>query len=239
MLLAAGLGTRLRPITDNIPKALVPVNGKTLLERNIKYLQKFGIFDVVVNVHHFHELMISCIQTNNGFGSRITISDESDAVLETGGGLVKAAPFFNGEADILVMNVDVITNLNLHTLISYHMDKKGLATLAVMKRESGRVLLFNPKMQLCGWRNQQTNEEKISRNDAGLEPYAFSGIQVISHHAIAGNPFSGKFSLIDLYLELAKKNELYGFDHTGDTFLDVGKPEAIRKAEAWLTTNNE
>ena len=140
MLFAAGLGTRLKPLTDKHPKALAEVNGKTLLEHNIRYLRRFGIEDVIVNVHHFADQIINTIEDNGGFGSWITISDERDEVLETGGGLKKAAEYFEGENAFVVMNVDVLTNLDLQKMIESHASNDALATLAVMKRDSSRHL---------------------------------------------------------------------------------------------------
>lgn len=226
MLFAAGLGTRLKPFTDNHPKALATVNGKTLLEHNILYLQRFGITDVLVNIHHFADQIEETVAANNGFGSNITISDERNEVLETGGGLKKAAGHFINEEAFVVMNVDVLTNLNLQQLIDQHMQTDALATLAVMKRNSSRQLLFDEHMLLCGWANNKTGEQRIAREVLSLTPYAFSGIQVLSP-AILDMPFNGKFSIIDVYLHFAKEQIIKGYDHSGDTFIDVGKPESI------------
>lgn len=229
MIFAAGLGTRLKPFTDHHPKALATVNGKTLLEHTIKYLQRFGIEDVVINVHHFAEQIEEVLQDNAGFGSWVTVSDERDAVLETGGGLQKAAAYFEGEEDFVVMNVDVLTNLNLATMIAAHKAHQAVATLAVMQRSSARNLLFDDEMVLCGWRNNTTNEEKIARKKDHVKGFAFSGIQVLSK-AILDMPFSGKFSMIDVFLHFAKTNTIKGFDHSGNIFIDVGKPESLEQA---------
>lgn len=231
MLFAAGLGTRLKPITDSVPKALVEVNGKTLLEHNIRYLQRFGIYDVIINVHHFPLKIEDTIFEHSGFGSSVTISDERNELLETGGGLKKAAPFFEGEDAFVVMNVDVLTNLDLGKMITEHMLGSAVATLAVMKRDSSRHFLFDKDMRLCGWKNNKTHEERIVRQTSSLEPYAFSGIQVLSRDVLADMPFEGKFSLVDLYLHLAKDLVLKGYDHTGNLFIDVGKPGSIEQAE--------
>ncbi len=231
MIFAAGLGTRLKPFTENAPKALAKVAGKTLLERNIRYLQQAGIFDVIINVHHFADMIEDVVNTNNGFGSTITISDERNAVLETGGGLKKAAWFFANEPAYVVMNVDVLTNMNISKLIAAH-QTGNTGTLAVSKRPSSRQLLFNDAMQLCGWQNNATGEEKIARLDAATHPYSFSGIQVLTNDIWVDTPFDGKFSLIDLYLHAAKTKNISGFDHSGDIFIDVGKPESIAQAEA-------
>lgn len=230
MLFAAGLGTRLKPFTDNHPKALAPVNGKTLLEHNILYLQKFGIKEVVVNVHHFAEQIEMVIIENNGFGSRIHISDERNEVLETGGGLLKAAHFFKDE-DFVVMNVDMLTNFDLNTIIEAQQASKALATLAVMKRDSSRQLLFDETMLLCGWRNNNNGETKTARNIDNTTEFAFSGIQIVNTNFFKLIEQKGKFSIIDSYLQLAKNRSIKGFDHSGDLILDVGKPESLLRAE--------
>lgn len=231
MLFAAGLGTRLRPFTNHNPKALVTVNGKTLLEHNIKYLQRFKIFDVIINVHHFAPAIEDMLRKNKGFGSMVTVSDERNELLETGGGLKKAASYFAGEDAFVVMNVDVLTNLDLGKIIAAHYNSKPLATLAVMKRNSSRQLLFDDKMRLCAWQNNSTGEKRISVQADPLFPFAFSGIQVLSPQLLNNIPFEGKFSLIDVYLHFAKNNIINGYDHTGDNFIDVGKPESIEQAE--------
>ena len=229
MIFAAGLGTRLKPFTDHHPKALAEVNGKTLLEHSIRYLQKFGIEDVIVNVHHFADQITEVIEENNGFGSWITISDEADEVLETGGGLKKAAWYFENEEDFVVMNVDVLSNLDLGKMIEDHQQSDAMATLAVMKRNSSRQLLFDEHMILSGWTNTQTSEQKIAREVHSMHPFAFSGIQVLSKE-ILDMPFTGKFSVIDVYLHFAETHLIKGFDHTGNIFIDVGKPETLEQA---------
>ena len=163
MLLAAGFGTRLKPFTNNYPKALAEINGKTLLQRNIEYLQQFNIYDVIVNVHHFAEQIIYSIKKNNGWGSKVIISDETDAILETGGGLKRAAWYFKDEEDFVLMNCDVLTDLPLNKMISFHKENKPLATLATTNRETSRYFLFNEENILCGWKNVKTGEEKIMR----------------------------------------------------------------------------
>lgn len=229
MLFAAGLGTRLKPFTDKHPKALAEVNGKTLLELNIRYLQRFGIEDVIVNVHHFADQIEQVINDNSGFGSWVTVSDEREEVLETGGGLLKAAPYFEGEEPFVVMNVDVLTTLDLGTMIAAHKADDAMATLAVMKRDSSRQLLFDEHMILCGWVNNNTHQQRISREVPWMQPFAFSGIQVLSPE-ILQMPFAGKFSMIDVYLHFAKERVVRGYDHTGNVFIDVGKPESLEKA---------
>lgn len=233
MLFAAGLGTRLKPFTDHHPKALALVNDKTLLEHTICYLQRYGIYDVVVNVHHFADQIITALETNQGYGSRYQISDEQDEVLETGGGLKKAAHHFTNEEAFVVMNVDVLTNLPLDKMIAAHKASGAIATLAVMERESSRQLLFDDNMQLCGWLNTKTEERKIVRDKNTLKPFAFSGVHILSP-AILDMPFQGKFSIIDVYLHFAATQTVMGYDHTGGIFLDVGKPESLQQASELL-----
>lgn len=229
LLLSAGLGTRLKPFTDRHPKALATVNGRTLLEINLRYLQRFGIDEVIVNVHHFADQIEAAIADNNGFGSRVTISDERGEVLETGGGLLKAAPFFAGEDEFVVMNVDVLTNLDLAFFIAAHQTMDAAATLAVMDRPSSRGLLFDRNNRLCGWQNNGTGEQRISR--AGYSRLlAFSGIQIIAAPLLESISRTGKFSLIDVYLDAAADQYIFGHNHTGDVFIDVGKPESLEKA---------
>lgn len=230
MILAAGLGTRLKPWTDFHPKALALVNGQSLLQRNIEYLQKFGIKEVIVNAHHFAGQIEEAVNLNKGWGSNITISDERDEVLETGGGLKKASWFLEGNIFVL-MNVDVLTDLNLTKMVSCHLKHQPLATIAVRSRETSRYFLFNEKDELCGWQNVKTGEEKISKPSATLTRKAFSGIHVISSLIFSKINMQGKFSMVDVYLDLAKTNEITAFDHSSSLFVDVGKPEAIKSAE--------
>ncbi|MDQ2752925.1 MAG: sugar phosphate nucleotidyltransferase [Bacteroidota bacterium] len=232
MILAAGLGTRLKPFTNEHPKALALVNGKSLLQRNIEYLQSFGIEDVVVNTHHFAEQIEEAVTKNKGWGSKITLSFEKD-VLETGGGLLFASTYFINEANFVLMNADVLTNLPLHEMIEQHRQKEPLATLAVSNRSTSRYLLFTDENELCGWRNINTGEVKIAKHSEHLIEKAFSGIHIINQtiFSLLQPLFSGKFSMIDVYLQLAKTEAIHGFAHDNYTFVDVGKPESIAVAE--------
>ena len=230
MILAAGLGSRLKPWTDFHPKALAEVNGQSLLQRNIQDLQQFGIQEVIVNVHHFAVQIIEALEKNNGWGSTITISDETDQVLETGGGLKKAADYFQGESDFVVMNADILTDMNLADMLLQHQKLKPLATLAVSKRISSRYFLFDENGYLGGWQNIKTGEEKIMRLHEKLYPKAFSGIQVISNRLLPMIKQTGKFSLVDVYLSLAADHPIVAYDHTGCQLIDVGKPESVEKA---------
>ena len=232
LLLSAGLGTRLKPWTDHHPKALAMVNGKSLLQRNIEYLQQYKIFEVVVNVHHFGDQIIDTIQSNNGWGSHITISDESNEVLETGGGLLKAAPLLEGSNPIVMMNVDILTDSDLGAMIHYHQDKKPLATLATSKRNTSRYLLFDEGNNLAGWKNIASGEEKLSAAFSGkLIPRAFSGIHIIEPAIFKFIQRTGKFSIIDVYLDLMSTQTIKSFEFTESRFIDVGKPDSIAKAE--------
>jgi NDP-sugar pyrophosphorylase family protein len=175
MLLAAGLGTRLKPFTDHHPKALAMVNGKSLLLRNIEYLRSFGVNELIVNVHHFAKQITDHLIEHHDAGIKIFISDESDEVLETGGGLKKASWFFNDANPFVLMNADILTDMNLTSMLDYHQRFKPLATLAISKRVSSRFFFFNQSMQLCGWGNQLNGEDRYSRREDELQPYAFSG----------------------------------------------------------------
>lgn len=234
MILAAGLGTRLKPWTDRHPKALAVVNDKSLLQRNVEYLQKFGITDVLVNVHHFADQIMDAVKKNNGWGSTITISDETDEVLETGGGLKKAAWYFEGASSFVLMNVDILTSLDLSAMLNAHESNQPLATLAISERVTSRYFLFDTKQHLKGWRNVQTGEEKpphISLKISDLKQMAFSGIHIVDPSLLSLMERKGKFSMVDVYLDLCEKHPILGYDHTGAVLVDVGKPESIIKAE--------
>ena len=231
MLFAAGLGTRLRPLTNDRPKALVEVNGMTLLEIVIRRLVHFGFTDIVVNVHHFADLVEDVLKKNQGFGANIMISDERNQVLETGGGLKKAHPFFEGNEPFLVHNVDIITNLDLKKIYDYHLNNNALATLAVRKRSTSRYFIFSGKMQLRGWQNIKTGEIKMSKRSVGkMGSYAFSGIHVISPRFFDLLEETGKFSIVQPYLRLAKTEHIQGFDHSDTIWVDVGKHESLATA---------
>ncbi len=232
MIFAAGLGTRLKPFTDNHPKALAVVNNKPLLQRNIEYLKGYGINEFVINVHHFPDQIIDFLKEHNNFGCKVNISNETDALLETGGGLKKASDYLKGNTPFLVMNVDMLTNLAVDKMIAFHNAGKALATLAVKRRETTRYFLFNDKNELCGWQNTKTGEEKIKRQEPDLTPKAFSGIHIIDPQIFDLIKQEGKFSMVDVYLDLCSKHTIKGFDHTNDILLDVGKPESIQQAEA-------
>jgi len=230
MILAAGLGTRFKPWTDHHPKALALVNGKSLLERNILYLQHYGIYEVILNVHHFAGQILETVQSHQGWGTSITISDESSQLLDTGGGLMKAAPYFS-EDPFVLMNVDILTDMDLQGMIRFHEKNKPLATLAVTQRKSSRYFLFDHQHRLCGWRNTKTSEEIISLPGPELYEKAFSGIHILSPEIFSVVSRRGKFSIVDAYLEIAASHLILGFDHSGSRLVDVGRTESVSVAE--------
>jgi N-acetyl-alpha-D-muramate 1-phosphate uridylyltransferase len=233
MIFAAGLGSRLKPWTDFHPKALAEVNGKSLLQRNILYLQSHGIYDVIVNVHHFAEQIVQAIKENAGWGSTITLSDETNEVLETGGGLKKAAHYFVGEDDFVVMNADILTDMPLNKMIEQHLNSKALATLAVSQRNTSRYFLFDKSNNLKGWKNVQTGAVLPEGINADLyEPKAFSGIHILHTNIFPLIRQEGKFSMVDVYLDLCEHYAIQFYDHTGAVLLDVGKPESVEKASS-------
>lgn len=235
MILAAGLGTRLRPLTDTRPKALVEVGGRTLLEITLARLREFGVTEFILNVHHHAEMVIDYLKAHSNFGMRIEISREDDLLLDTGGGLKKGAWFFledsaASDEPFILHNVDVITNIDLRDMMKFHREGKALATLAVQKRESSRQLLFDDDMALCGRRIRGRPDELVCASPA-VEPLAFSGIHVISPHFLRMITEEGVFSIIDVYLRLAAGRELVlGFPADEYHWRDVGRLEDLRQA---------
>ncbi len=226
MILAAGLGTRLRPITDTIPKALVEINGKTLLEHSIDHLKLFGVKEIIVNVHHFPDQIISFLKKKKNFGLAIEVSDERDQLLDTGGGFKKASPFFEGGEPFVVRNVDVLSNMDLGAMLSFHKKHKPVATLAVRNRETSRYMLFNERWELIGWTNVSTGEKKLSRKEyKRMYPLAFSGIQVLDPSIIPLITEEGRFSLIAMYLRLCRENRICAYTDNDSFWFDAGKRE--------------
>jgi N-acetyl-alpha-D-muramate 1-phosphate uridylyltransferase len=233
MIFSAGLGTRFKPWTDKHPKALAIVNGKSLLQRNIEYLQQFGIKDVIVNVHHFADQVIEAIQKSKGWGSEIIISDERGQLLETGGGLLKAKDLFTPGEKFITCNVDILTDLDISKMIAFHEKHKPLITIAVTNRKTSRYFLFNENDRLCGWTNISTGEERIVLpQKEELNQKAYSCAVVFEYDIFKWMSFTGKFSLLEVYLSLAKDHPILGYDHSGDKFVDVGKPDSIAIAES-------
>ena len=197
MIFAAGLGTRFKPWTDHHPKALAVVNNKSLLQRNVEYLQQYGITDVIVNVHHFSNQIIEAVRKNNGWGSNIVISDESNEVLETGGGLMKAQHLLDDADPFITLNADILTNLNIHQLLDFHQQHQALISFGVTNRASSRNFLLDEDNRLCGWINNSTGETKISINKNHLHPMAYSCVAVFSQSVFDLIPQRGKFSLTE------------------------------------------
>lgn len=231
MIFSAGLGTRFKPWTDTHPKALALVNGKPLLQHNIEYLQKYGITDVVVNVHHFADQIIEAVQKNKGWGSDVLISDERNEVLETGGGLLKAKDLLQNAEPFITLNADFLTDLNIDDLITFHKNKKALISFGITSRKTSRYFLFDEEKRLCGWRNTNTGEEKIAVAKENLKEMAYSCVVVFQPEIFELIPQRGKFSLVETYLTLAAHHPIYGYNHSGDKLVDVGKPESVAIAE--------
>ena len=232
IIFSAGLGTRFKPWTNQHPKALALVNGKSLLQRNIEYLQQYGITDVVVNVHHFPDQIIEAINANKGWGSNIAISNESSEVLETGGGLVKAQHFFKDEERFLSINVDVLTDLNLHEFTKAHNAQLPLVSFAVSQRSSSRNILLNSAHRMCGWKNNNTGEERIVIPQENLQPYAYSCVVMYESAIFKNITQTGKFSVMETFLQLAPQHLITGYIHSGDKWVDVGRPESVAVAES-------
>lgn len=230
LIFAAGKGTRLKPFTDHHPKALATVNGIPLLERNINYLKSFGIQDFVINIHHFGNQIVDFLKKNDYFGCTIEVSDESEELLETGGGLVFARKFLDHGEDFLIMNADILTNINIDALVSYHKKIKDFATLAVSDRESSRKLLFNDEMVLRGWLNVQTGEQRLAEFNKGFKALAFSGVHCINPSIFNKIKRTGKFSIMEEYLDLMHTEHIHGFVHNS-ILIDVGRPESVIEAE--------
>lgn len=229
IIFSAGLGTRFKPWTDRHPKALAMVNGKSLLQRNVEYLQQYNIRDVVVNVHHFADQVEEAIQSSNGWGSNIYISDEREELLETGGGLLHAASLLQGQR-FISLNVDILTDLDINRLLDYHLEKAALVSFGITSRKTSRNFLFDENNRLSGWANAATGEERIAREGV-LHPMAYSCVSIFEPQFLDLIPQRGKFSITEPFLSLAEDHLIYGMDHTGDRFIDVGKPESVAIAE--------
>jgi NDP-sugar pyrophosphorylase family protein len=224
MVLAAGLGTRLRPLTDNRPKALVEVSGRTMLELVLSRLSAFGIRDIIINVHHFADMVVQYLEDNRNFGLRLEISREN-ILLDTGGGLKKAGWFFHGTSEPFILhNVDVISTIDLPRMVDFHIHNRALATMAVHDRKTSRPLLFDEQLQLCGRATETTTP-------SGHLHLAFSGIHVVSPRLLTTMNEEGIFSIVTTYLRLAAAGErIFGFRADEYYWRDLGKPESLRQA---------
>jgi NDP-sugar pyrophosphorylase family protein len=235
MILAAGLGTRLRPLTDNRPKALVEVAGRTMLEITLSRLRALDIREVIINVHHFADMILEYLKTNDNFGMRIEVSRE-EVLLDTGGGLKKAASFFledsNGfERPFILHNVDVISTIDLRRMVQFHTENQALATLAVQDRETSRYLLFDEQLQLCGRRSGHDQKNEFVRCSQPVQALAFSGIHVISPRLFAMMIEEGVFSIITSYLRLAALGEkILAFRADEYYWRDLGRPDNVLQA---------
>lgn len=233
MIFSAGLGTRLRPLTNDRPKALVNVCGKTLLEHSIEMLIANGATHIVINVHHFANLMKDYIAKLQ-YDIDIQISDESDLLLDTGGGLKKATHLFSGDSPIVIANVDILTNINLKAMMQHHLTSNADATLAIRQRNSSRYLLFDDSLQLKGWQNTKTGESIYVDTRNNLTQYAFSGIHIMSPTLFDKFPADEVFPIVPHYLNLASKYKIQGYSHQDDYWFDCGSIEKIAEAEAFL-----
>lgn len=239
MIFAAGLGTRLKPFTENHPKALAEINGVPLLMMALRKIERLGIKKVVVNVHHFAEQVISFIEKYASNNLQILISDESQQLMNTGGGLLKAAPLFDDSADILIYNVDVITNAPIENLIKTHQQQQNLATLMVQKRDASRFLLFNSDNQLIGWRNPKTEEELWANKPAISNKMGFNGIQIIQGKLLKLLDNDRSFPIIPEYIKLSKEYSVRGWSNWKGEWMDVGTPEKIDQASKLLLNYTE
>lgn len=241
MIFAAGLGTRLRPLTDNMPKALVPVAGKPMLERVILRLKDAGFNDITVNIHHFGEQIMDFLRANNNFGAEIHISDERDKLLDTGGGIKNARHFLDGNEPFLVHNADILTDIDLAAFYRHHVESNAEATLLVSQRNTARYLLFNDTYNLQGWINKSTGEVKpegFSYQEGSYQELAFGGMHAISpslFRYMESEQWTGKFSIIPFYLSVCKQTHIQGYPLQGFRWFDIGKPETLAEADAYYT----
>ncbi len=229
MILAAGIGSRLQPITDTIPKPLVKVGNFTLLELTIRYLKKYGVDQVVVNVHHFADQIIEYLEKNNGFGIPYIISDEREMLMNTGGAIVHAAEYLRNEKYFILMGADILTGLDLKAMIDSHLIQNSMATLAVKDRETSRSLLFNDRMQLVGWRNNANGTIRGSNADTATAALGFSVIQVLNPAIFDLITEQGTFSIIDLYLRLMDSFKILGFRHDNTPWLEFGRIDRLKE----------
>ncbi len=241
MIFAAGLGSRLKPLTDTMPKALVPVAGCPMLEHVILKLKASGFTEIVINIHHFGEQIIDFLKTNNDFGLTIHISDERDRLLDTGGGIRKARLFFENSGEpFLVHNVDILSDMNLKELYDFHMQSGSVATLLASRRTTSRYLLFNTERKLRGWINKDTGQVKpegFHYDESLYREYAFSGIHVFSpavFRLMEAPRWEGKFSIMDFYLATCGQTDCSGYLAEKLELIDIGKPETLARAEEFV-----
>lgn len=241
MIFAAGLGTRLKPLTDTMPKALVPVAGRPMLEHVIIKLKTAGFTEIVVNIHHFGEQIIDYLKANENFGITIHLSDERDLLLDTGGGIKKAHTFFeNSNEPFLIHNVDILSDVNLKELYDYHLEHGDMATLLASRRKTSRYLLFDADSRLCGWINKDTHQTKpegFQYDESLYQEYAFSGIHVLSpeiYHLMESSIWGSKFSIMDFYLTNCQERVFRGYLKEQIQLIDIGKPETLARADEFV-----
>lgn len=236
MIFAAGLGTRLKPITDHMPKAMVSVGGEPLLRRVLMKLKDAGFSHIIINVHHFAQQITGYLKDNNNFGMQISISDETEQLLDTGGGIKKARTLMLNDEPLLIHNVDILSNVDLKDF--YQTAAEGDATLLVSSRKTKRYLLFNDDMRLVGWTNIETGEVRSPYPNLNINVcrmYAFAGIHVVSPRLIAmTEDFPDKFGIIDFYLKTCDKALIRGFVKEDLRLVDVGKLDTLSEAEKFL-----
>lgn len=241
MIFAAGLGTRLKPITDEIPKALVPIGGKPLLQHVIEKLKVSGFDEIIVNVHHFSNQIIDFIISKNYFDIRIEFSDETEKLLDTGGAIKKASWFFDDNQPFLIHNVDIISNIDLRVLVDTHLLRGVDASVVVSERDTFRYLLFDKCNLLRGWINEKTRDVKPSGIEYDVHEFdklAFSGIQVINPSLFTlFDSFPDKFSIIDFYLNISNKKEVFGFIPENFSMVDVGKIDTLDEVEKYISNS--
>ena len=230
LIFAAGLGTRLGSLTQNVPKALLEVSGKPMLLHAIEKLVETGVTRIVINVHHHAQAVKDYVDSLQYPTVQINISDESELLLETGGGLLKAAPLFTPGKSIIMYNADVLTGANLKSMVEYHRRKKGLATLMVKNRPTARYLLFDEDMRLSGWKNIATGEQRTSRENKANAPLAFSGIHIVEPEILDYLGAVRKFSITDGYLDLSPHHAIYGWKDWDEYWFDIGTPEKLQNA---------
>lgn len=232
MILAAGLGSRLRPMTDKKPKALVKLFNMSLLEIQIRKLISAGVNSIIINVHHYAGQIIDFVKVNNSFGINIEFSDESDKLLDTGGGIVKASWFLKDNKPVIVSNTDIISDLDYNSMIKHHIKLKNLVTLAVRNRKSSRYLMFDTNNLLCGWKNTSTKETIHYNDKPAAYESAFSGIHILSPGFFQLRHPEGKHSIIKTYLRLSAKERIMAYNHDHTIWYDVGKVDTLKELNA-------
>jgi NDP-sugar pyrophosphorylase family protein len=231
MIFAAGLGTRLRPLTNDRPKALVEVKGTALLEITIKKLIHFGVTDIIINIHHFPEKIQDFLRKNDNFGIRIVTSHEVEKPLETGGGLKKAAWFFDDDKPFFICNADILSNINLKKMYDAHVASEAMATYAIQMRDTSRYMLHNTEGVMCGWMNIKTKTVRMGRHAENLGMFSFSCFHVVNPAIFKTTPSEEFFTIIEWYLNICNQHKVMGYRHDDDLWCDIGSPQTLAEAE--------